>query len=126
MRIAGINIPDDKKMEVALSYIYGVGRPLAKKILQKVGISENKKAKDLSPNEINILREEVEKYRVEGALRQEIMMNIKRLREIKSYRGMRHARGLPTRGQRTKTNSRTRRGNVRRTTISGKRKLEKT
>ncbi len=125
MRIAGTNIPDNKHLDVALSYLYGIGRPLAKKILDKTNISSDKKAKDLTPQETNRLREEVEKYRIEGELRREIMLNIKRLRDIKSYRGIRHARGLPVKGQRTKTNARTRKGK-RKTVTSGKRKLEKT
>ncbi len=125
MRIAGANIPDNKHLDVALSYLYGIGVPLAQKILIKVDISKNKKAKDLSPAEATKLREEVEKYRIEGELRREVMLNIKRLRDIKSYRGLRHARGLPVRGQRTKTNARTRKGK-RKTVTSGKRKLEKT
>jgi small subunit ribosomal protein S13 len=126
MRIAGANIPDNKHLEIALSYLYGIGVPLAQKILDKLNIPGSKKAADLTPQEANRLREEVEKYRIEGELRREVMMNIKRLRDIKCYRGLRHVRSLPVRGQRTKTNSRTRRGNVRRTTTSGRRKLEKT
>ncbi len=126
MRIAGANIPDNKHLDVALSYLYGIGVPLAQKILKKINIPKNKKAKDLAPNEAGNLREEVEKYRIEGELRREVMLNIKRLKDIKSYRGMRHLKGLPSRGQRTRTNSRTRRGNVRRTMASGKRRLEKT
>ncbi len=126
MRIAGANIPDNKHLDVALSYLYGIGVPLAQKILEKIGIPKDKKTKDLTPAEAARLREEVEKHRVEGELRREIMLNIKRLRDIKSYRGMRHMKGLPSRGQRTKTNSRTRRGNIRRTATSGRRKLEKT
>ncbi len=126
MRIAGANIPDNKHLDVALSYLYGIGVSLAQKILAKLEIPKDKKAKDLTPNEATRLREEIEKYCIEGELRREIMLNIKRLRDIKSYRGIRHSRGLPSRGQRTRTNSRTRRGNVRRTAVSGKRKLEKT
>lgn len=121
MRIVGVNIPDHKKIEYALPYIYGVGLPLAKKILKSAQIDNNKRAKDLNPQEVNRIREAIEKnYKIEGDLRREIMMNIKRLKEIQSYRGMRHMRGLPVRGQRTKTNSRTRRGNVRRTMGSGR------
>jgi len=126
MRIAGANIPDNKNLEIALSYLYGVGVVSAQKILDRINVPRNKKAKDLTPAEATRLRETVEKGVVEGELRRQVMMNIKRLRDIKSYRGIRHSRGLPTKGQRTKTNSRTRRGNVRRTTISGRRKLEKT
>lgn len=121
MRIAGINIPDNKKIEYALPYIYGVGLPSARKIVKLAQIDPNKLAKNLSPQEINKVRELIEKnYRIEGDLRREIMMNIKRLRELKTYRGLRHIRGLPVRGQRTKTNSRTRRGNVRKTMGSGR------
>ncbi len=126
MRIAGANIPDNKHLEIALGYLYGIGVPLAQKILDKVNISRIKKAAELTPQEAARLREEVEKYPIEGVLRREIMINMKRLRDIKSYRGIRHLRGLPSRGQRTKTNSRTRRGNVRKTMTSGRRKLEKT
>jgi small subunit ribosomal protein S13 len=125
MRIAGANIPDNKNLEIALSYLYGIGLSLARKILDKSGISRDKKAKDLTSAEAARLREEVEKYRVEGELRRELMMNIKRLRDIKSYRGIRHAKGLPVRGQRTKTNARTRKGK-KKTVTSGRRKLEKT
>ncbi len=126
LRIAGVNLPN-KKINVALSYIYGIGRPLAKKILADLKIDQNKKAEELTAEEIKILKEEIEKkLKVEGELRREKMMNIKRLKDIGCYRGVRHLRGLPVRGQRTKTNSRTVRGNVRRTAGSGRRKLEKT
>lgn len=125
-RIAGVNIPDNKKIPVSLAYIYGIGRPLAHRILSSAKIDERKRAKELSPQEIGKLRDIIEKnYKVEGELKREITLNIKRLKDIKSYRGVRHVRGLPVHGQRTKTNSRTRRGNVRRTMMSGKRKLEK-
>ncbi|KKT41872.1 30S ribosomal protein S13 [Candidatus Giovannonibacteria bacterium RIFCSPHIGHO2_02_43_13] len=126
VRIAGINLPDNKKIPVALSYIYGVGVPLAMHILNEAKVDIGKRAKDLSPQEVNKLRDIIEKkYTVEGDLRREITLNIKRLKDINSYRGLRHKRNLPTRGQRTKTNSRTRRGNVRKTMMSGKRKMEK-
>ena len=126
MRIAGANVPDNKRLEVALTYIYGIGRTSAARILDKANLSPDKHPKDLKGEEINRLRVELEKsYKVEGELRREILLNIKRLRDIGSYRGIRHARGLPVRGQRTKTNSRTRRGNVRKTMGSGKRKMEK-
>lgn len=126
MRISGVNIPDNKKIPVALSYIYGIGRPLAQNILKEAKIDQEKRAKDLMPQEINKLREIIEKnYKIEGELRREIILNIKRLQDIGSYRGTRHKRGLPSRGQRTKTNSRTRRGNVRKTMTSGRKKLEK-
>ena len=126
VRIAGVNIPDKKRIDFSLPYIYGVGRPLAKKILKEAKIEVSKSAGALTADEINRIRMVLEgNYRVEGDLRRIISSNIKRLRDIKSYRGIRHMKGLPSRGQRTKTNSRTRRGNVRRTTISGKRKVEK-
>lgn len=125
MRIAGANIPDNKKLEIALSRLYGIGVSLAQKILDEVNIPRDKKAKDLSPQESARLRETVEKYPVEGELRRRIMLNIKRLRDIKCYRGIRHSKGLPTKGQRTKTNARTRKGK-RKTVASGRKKLEKT
>ena len=126
MRIAGTNIPDEKRLEVALTYIYGIGRKSAERILERANLDSSKHPKDLKGEEINRLREELEKnYKVEGELRREIQFNIKRLRDIGSFRGTRHQRGLPSRGQRTKTNSRTRRGNVRKTMGSGKRKMEK-
>lgn len=122
-RIAGVNIPNEKRIEASLPYIYGIGLPLAKKILKITGISPDKRTKDLTEAEVNKLREYIEKtYKVEGQLRQQIMVNIKRLKEISSYRGFRHIKGLPVRGQRTKTNSRTRRGNVRKTAGSGRKK----
>src|SRR3989344_7769292 len=125
-RIAGVNIPDNKKIEIALSYIYGIGRPMARVIIKKAEIAESKRAKELTPDEVARLRDIIEKsYTVEGALRREILLNIKRLKDTGSYRGSRHSRMLPSRGQRTKTNSRTRRGNVRKTMGSGRRKVEK-
>ena len=121
MRIVGVTIPDNKKILYALPYIYGIGLTSARKIAATAQIDGDKRAKDLTPIELNRLREAIEKnYKIEGELKRDIMMNIKRLREIKSYRGTRHMRGLPSRGQRTKTNSRTRRGNVRRTMGSGR------
>ena len=126
MRIAGTNVPDNKRLEVALTYIYGIGRTSAHKVLNAAKVSPGKRAGEVAPDEMNRLREVLEKnFKVEGELRRELMLNIKRLRDIGSYRGMRHSRGLPSRGQRTKTNSRTRRGNTRKTMGSGKRKLEK-
>ena len=125
MRIAGINIPDNKRVEIALSYIYGVGRPLAQKILDNTKIDPNKRAKDLSQAEVSKIKEFIEKnYKIEGELRQVIKQNINLLKELQTYRGMRHMRKLPVRGQRTKTNSRTVRGNVRKTAGSGKRKTD--
>ncbi len=127
MRITGINIPDNKRLEVALTYIFGIGRSRAREILTKAKISVDKKAKELSEKEFNLLKEAVEKYRIEGDLRREVISNVKRLKEIKCYRGVRHLKGLPARGQRTKTNSRTTRPYKGRKTMgSGKRKLEKT
>ena len=121
MRIAGTNIPDNKKIEYALAYIYGVGIPSARRIVDSARVNPGKRAKDLTPDEINRIREIIERsYRIEGELRREVMLNIKRLKDVSSYRGVRHIRGLPVRGQRTKTNSRTRRGNVRKTMGSGR------
>lgn len=120
-RIAGVNIPNEKRIEAALPYIFGVGLTLSKKILAATNVDPNKRTKDLTEPELNRIREYIEKtFKVEGELRQQILLNIKRLKEISSYRGIRHIRGLPVRGQRTKTNSRTRRGNVRKTAGSGR------
>jgi small subunit ribosomal protein S13 len=120
-RIAGVNIPDNKRIEVALTYIYGIGRSLSKKILLEVKIDINKKAGQLTPEEVGVLKDFIEKkYKIEGDLRREKMINIKRLKDIGSWRGHRHHKGLPTRGQRTKTNNRTVRGNVRKTMGSGR------
>ncbi len=121
LRILGINIPENKRIEISLSYIYGIGVKNSAKILDAAGIDPNKKAKELTAEEINKIHQIIEKnYRAEGDLRREVAMNIKRLREIGSYRGSRHSKGLPLRGQRTKTNTRTVRGNVRRTVGSGR------
>lgn len=121
MRIAGTNIPDHKRIEYALPYIYGIGLSLSRKILAAAKVNAAKRAKELTQDEINRLREVIEKsYKIEGELRREILMNIKRLKDVGAYRGFRHIRGLPVRGQRTKTNSRTRRGNVRKTMGSGR------
>lgn len=127
-RIAGVNIPDNKRIVIALTYIYGLGLSSSKRILERTKIGPDKRTSQLSVEEINRLRAIVEKeYRVEGELRQNKMMNIKRLKDISCYRGSRHARRLPVRGQRTKVNSRTVRGNVRRTMGSGRKKAaEKT
>ncbi|MDP3014980.1 MAG: 30S ribosomal protein S13 [bacterium] len=125
MRLIGINIPDNKRIEIALTYVYGIGRSLANDILKTTKIDFNKRAKDLSPEEISRLKQEIEKsYKIEGELRQSIKQNIVRLKEIQCYRGSRHLKKLPIRGQRTKTNSRTVRGNVRKTVGSGKRKAD--
>ncbi|MBI3231606.1 MAG: 30S ribosomal protein S13 [Candidatus Doudnabacteria bacterium] len=120
-RIAGINIPNEKRIEAALPYIYGIGLSLSKRILSGTGVNPDKRTKDLTEGELNQIRDYIEKkYKVEGELKQQVLLNIKRLKEISSYRGLRHIKGLPVRGQRTKTNSRTRRGNVRRTAGSGR------
>jgi small subunit ribosomal protein S13 len=122
-RIAGVNLPNEKRIEASLQYIYGIGFTSAKKILSETKISPDTRTKDLSEAQLNSLRELIEKnYKIEGTLRQEVLMNIKRLKEMGAYRGIRHIRGLPVRGQRTKTNSRTRHGNVRKTAGSGRKK----
>jgi len=110
-RIAGIDLPKNKRIEIALTYIYGIGRPTAQKILNEASINWDTKSDDLTEGEINAIRQIIDShYKVEGDLRTEVSMNIKRLMEIGSYRGMRHKRGLPVRGQRTHTNARTRKG----------------
>jgi len=120
-RIVGVTIPDDKRMEVAITYIYGIGKTLGKEILEKTKIDLNKKAKDLSQQELSDLKEYIEKnFKIEGDLRRQIMINIKRLKDIGTWRGTRHSKKLPVRGQRTKTNTRTVRGNVRKTMGSGR------
>ena len=119
-RISGVNIPNEKRAEIALTYIYGIGLTTAQNILKELKFDANQKIKDFSDEEINLLRKRIEKIQVEGELRREKVANIKRLKEIKSYRGTRHVKGLPVRGQRSKTNSRTVRGNKRVTAGSGK------
>lgn len=126
MRILGITVPNEKRLEIGLTCLYGIGVSSACKILDQVGIDHGKKAKDLTLDEENKIRLIVEKIPIEGNLKREIAANIKRLKDIKSYRGVRHMKRLPVRGQRTKTNSRTVRGNVRKTMASGKRKESKT
>jgi len=126
LRISGITIPENKRLEIGLTAVYGVGRPRAQATLLELGIDPGTQPKDLSDNQETALREAVEKFVVEGELKREISSNIRRLRDIKAHRGIRHLRRLPARGQRTKTNSRTVRGNVRKTMTSGRRKLEKT
>ncbi len=126
MRILGITVPNEKRLEIGLTCVYGIGISSARKILDQVGIERGKKAKDLTLDEENSIRSVVEKILIEGNLKREISANIKRLKDIKSYRGVRHMKRLPVRGQRTKTNSRTIRGNVRKTMASGKRKESKT
>jgi len=126
-RIAGVTIPTNKQIEIALTYIYGIGNTRAKKILTSLDINGSIRVKDLSEEDTNKIRDAVEKnYRVEGELRRDVQSNIKRLKEISCYRGTRHAKRLPCHGQRTKTNSRTVRGNVRKTMRSGRRILTKT
>ncbi|PIR94843.1 30S ribosomal protein S13 [Candidatus Falkowbacteria bacterium CG10_big_fil_rev_8_21_14_0_10_37_6] len=121
VRIAGTTIPNEKRVEIALTYIFGIGQTSAKEILTKLEIDPNSRVHELKEDDINKLRVTIEKqYRVEGDLRRDIMANIKRLKEIGCYRGLRHTKGLPARGQRTKTNSRTVRGNTRKTASSGK------
>jgi small subunit ribosomal protein S13 len=125
MRIFGVNIPDSKRIEASLPYLYGIGPSLSTKILAAVKIDPNKRAKDMTADEILRVQNFIEKnYPVEGDLRQRVRSNIGRLKDLQTYRGMRHARKLPVRGQRTKTNSRTVRGNVRKTAGSGKRKVD--
>lgn len=121
MRISGINIPKEKKVRISLRYLYGIGPTLADQILEKAGVDGNIRVKDLTNDQQDKLRDLVEKnHKTEGDLRREIMANIKRMKDVKCYRGVRHMKHLPVRGQRTKTNSRTVRGNVRKTAVSGK------
>lgn len=127
LRISGVNIPDEKRIEISLTYIFGIGQSTASKILNELKISKDKRTKDLSEDEQNAIRTHVEKkIKTEGERKLEIRDNIKRLKEIACYRGTRHQKGLPVRGQRTKTNNRTVRGNVRKTMGSGRVKTEKT
>jgi small subunit ribosomal protein S13 len=123
-RIAGVDLPRDKKVEIGLSYIYGIGRKNAAEIIQKAGVDSALRVRDLTDADVNKLRGVIERdYKVEGALRTEVAMNIKRLMDIGSYRGIRHRRGLPVRGQRTHTNARTKKGPRR--AIAGKKKVTK-
>ena len=122
-RIAGVNIPLNKRVEVGLTYVYGVGQSTARKIVEKAGVDPNTQVKDLTEEEIVKLRQAVEGGEVEGDLRRERSQNIKRLQEIGAYRGIRHRRGLPVNGQRTKTNARTRKGPKK--TVAGKKKVGK-
>jgi small subunit ribosomal protein S13 len=125
MRILGITLPENKRMEIALTVLYGIGRPLAKKILEDAKIEPGLTAKDLSIDDENRIRTIVEKIKIEGDLKREVASNIKRLKDIKAYRGLRHMRSLPSKGQRTKTNSRTRRGNTRKTMGTGRKAADK-
>ena len=123
-RISGVDLPREKKVEIGLTYIFGIGRQTARRILSASGVNPEQRIKDLTDADVNKLRQEIEKnIRVEGALRTEVAMNIKRLMDIVSYRGVRHRRGLPTRGQRTHTNARTKKGPRR--AIAGKKKVTK-
>lgn len=125
MRILGITIPETKRLEIGLTVLFGIGRSSAQKILDEAGVDWGVKSKDLTPDKENAIRKIVESMKIEGDLKREISGNIKRLKDVKSYRGLRHMRSLPVRGQRTKTNSRTRRGNVRKTMGTGRRAVEK-
>jgi small subunit ribosomal protein S13 len=119
-RISGVDIPRDKHVEISLTYIYGIGRPTAQKILADAGVEPAKRVKDLTEDELSRIRLEVAKYEVEGDKRREVALNIKRLMEIGCYRGLRHRKGLPVRGQRTRTNARTRKGPAK--TVANKKK----
>jgi small subunit ribosomal protein S13 len=121
MRLIGINIPDNKRIEVALTYVFGIGPDRSRRALTETKVSPDKRAKDLSPEEVNRIKDFIEKnYKIEGDLRREVRDHIKHKKDIGNYQGIRHARGLPVRGQHTKTNSRTVRGNVRKTMGSGR------
>ena len=123
-RIAGVDLPREKKVEIGLTYIYGIGRAVARRIITETGVNPDLRIRELSDADVNRLRQVIERdYRVEGALRTEVAMNIKRLMDIGSYRGIRHRRGLPVRGQRTHTNARTKKGPRR--AIAGKKKVTK-
>ena len=119
-RIAGIDLPREKRVEIGLTYIFGIGRPTSNKILKDTGINPDTRIKDLTEEEVNTLRKAIDNYLVEGDLRREISLNINRLRDIRCYRGIRHMKGLPVRGQKTKTNARTRKGSKR--TVGRKKK----
>lgn len=119
-RIAGVDVPRDKRVVISLTYIFGIGKTTAQKILADAGVSEDTRVKDLTEDELNKIREVVDGYKVEGDLRREQNLNVKRLMEIASYRGIRHRRGLPVRGQHTKNNARTRKGPIK--TVANKRK----
>ena len=125
MRIVGITIPENKKLSVGLTVLYGIGFPLAKKILKDAKIDEDKKPGELTPADENKIKKVMESIKIEGDLKREVGSNIKRLKDIKCYRGIRHIRKLPGRGQRTKTNSRTLRGNTRKTMGTGRKVAEK-
>jgi len=124
-RIAGVNLPNQKRLEIGLTYIYGIGQPTARKVCAELGLSPDEKVKDLTDDEVTKLREYIDTLQVEGDLRRERQQSIKRLQEIGSYRGLRHRRGLPVHGQRTKTNARTRKG-PKKTVGRGKKAATKT
>ncbi len=126
MRILGITIPDEKRIDIGLTVLFGIGRSRAATILKDAGVDRNKKSKEITVDEENKIRGVMETLTLEGDLKREVQANVKRLKDIKAYRGVRHTRGMPVRGQRTKTNSRTRRGNVRKTMGTGRRVAEKT
>ena len=119
-RIAGVDIPNDKRVVIALTYIYGIGKSTSEKVLEETKIDENIRVKDLSEEQMNAIRKAIDKIKVEGDLRREVQLNIKRLMEIGCYRGIRHRKGLPVRGQRTRTNARTRKGKAK--TVANKKK----
>lgn len=128
-RIAGVSLPNNKRIEIALTYIYGIGLNRSQIILQAINLDPNTRAKDVTEDQVNEIRKQIEKleFNIEGELRREVLSNIKRLKEISSYRGSRHTHGLPGRGQKSKTNGRTVRGNVRKTVGSGRKvALQKT
>ncbi len=126
MRILGITIPEEKRLEIGLTTLYGIGRSRAQEILGQAGVDFAKKGKEVTIDEENKIRSIIEGFTLEGDLKREVAANVKRLKDIKAYRGVRHMRSLPVRGQRTKTNSRTRRGNVRKTMGTGRKVAEKT
>ena len=124
MRILGVTIPNEKRLDIGLTSLYGVGSATAHKVLKQVKVAPSTKSKDLSIDQENAIRKLIEEMTIEGNLKREVASNIKRLKDIKTYRGVRHMKRMPVKGQRTKTNSRTVRGNVRKTAGSGKRKVE--
>lgn len=125
MRILGITIPEEKRLDIGLTVLFGIGRSLARVILDEAKIPYEKRSKEISPEDENNIRRAIEKHQIEGDLKREVSSNIKRLKDIKAYRGIRHMRVLPVRGQRTKTNSRTRRGNTRKTMGTGRKAADK-
>jgi small subunit ribosomal protein S13 len=126
MRISGITLPENKRLEIALTAVFGIGRSRAMKIIEKLALDPGMKTTELTGDQENLIRREIEAFKTEGDLKRDVQQHIKRLKDIKSYRGTRHVKHLPARGQRTKTNSRTVRGNKRVTMGSGRRKVEKT